>query len=99
MRVAVTAGGGHSCALQGDGVLRCWGLNVVGELGDGTTADSATPNVVAGGSGGISARDVAAASTHTCAVRASGARRLLGQRMAPADWGMARRPCASRRSP
>jgi len=77
--LAITVGGGHSCALQADGSLRCWGLNVVGELGDGTTSASSTPTVVSGGSGGISARDVAAGGSHTCAVRASGAAACWGR--------------------
>src|SRR5262249_10094678 len=78
--VAVAVGGGHACALQADGSLRCWGLNVVGELGDGGTAtDSATPNLVSGGGGGISARDIGAGFPHTCAVRASGAAACWGE--------------------
>jgi alpha-tubulin suppressor-like RCC1 family protein len=46
--VDVAAGGeyggpGHSCALTAGGSLYCWGLNISGEMGDGTTTDSAVP--------------------------------------------------------
>lgn len=33
----VSIGFGHACATRSDGTLRCWGDNMLGELGDGTT--------------------------------------------------------------
>jgi hypothetical protein len=36
----------HGCALMGDplsGTLRCWGSNMAGQLGDGTTTDRLEP--------------------------------------------------------
>ena len=42
----VTAGSVHSCALLNDGTGRCWGWNVEGQLGNGTTIGSAFPVTV-----------------------------------------------------
>jgi alpha-tubulin suppressor-like RCC1 family protein len=42
--VAVTAGWWHhSCALLGDGTVRCWGVNEWGQFGSGTRTSSSTP--------------------------------------------------------
>jgi len=43
----VTTGHFHDCALTGGGTAFCWGTNADGELGDGTTRDSAAPQRVA----------------------------------------------------
>ncbi len=54
----------HSCALLQDGTVACWGLNDLGQLGDGTTTDRVMPKVIAGLSG---VTQVAAGGSFTCA--------------------------------
>jgi alpha-tubulin suppressor-like RCC1 family protein len=53
----------HACALNG-GVVRCWGGNSEGELGDGSTTSTATPSTTNLGG----ATDVSAGHFATCAV-------------------------------
>lgn len=69
---AISSGGGHSCALTFGGAVKCWGLSLFGELGDGTTHDSAIPVQVSGLQGG--AGSVVAGQLHTCVLLASGVR-------------------------
>ena len=38
---ALALGGAHSCAILDDASTMCWGYNNYGQLGDGTTTDSA----------------------------------------------------------
>lgn len=62
--IFVSAGGSHTCALAPpDGVAYCWGDNSSGQLGNGTTANSATPVPVAGG---IRFAHLSAGGGHTC---------------------------------
>ncbi|MGA9761947.1 MAG: hypothetical protein WBQ14_05950 [Gaiellaceae bacterium] len=44
----ITAGGSHSCVLLSGGTVNCWGDNVYGQLGDGSTDDKWTPVSVTG---------------------------------------------------
>jgi alpha-tubulin suppressor-like RCC1 family protein len=69
--VAVSAGYGDdgTCALLATGSIRCWGSNAAGQLGDGTTNDSALPVAVQGVTDAVS---VAIGGDHACAVRATG---------------------------
>ena len=46
--VQVDAGGDHTCGRTSDGVVRCWGSNSVGELGDGTTIQRPRPRPIVG---------------------------------------------------
>ena len=64
--VQVSTHGQHTCALDTDASVWCWGANDHGELGDGTTEDRATPVRVTTLSAG--ATELAAGYDHTCAV-------------------------------
>jgi alpha-tubulin suppressor-like RCC1 family protein len=69
--IAITAGGGHSCALTSRGGVVCWGSNSLGELGDGTTTRRLTPVGVAGLARGIAAI-AAGGEAHGCALTRGG---------------------------
>src|SRR5439155_24864600 len=45
--VRVTAGGFHTCGTTTIGTTYCWGDNLYGELGDGTTTPRSHPALVA----------------------------------------------------
>ena len=45
---AIAVSGWHSCALLTAGSVKCWGENLHGEIGDGTTTDRFTPVFVLG---------------------------------------------------
>ncbi len=67
--VELTVGGFHACARRPNGHLVCWGHNVFGQLGDGSTADQYRPVEVLGISDAV---EVEAGYCHTCAKRANG---------------------------
>ena len=67
---ALTAGAGHACALTSGGTAYCWGGNDAGQLGTGSTTNSATPVRVAGG---VTFAALAAGQWHTCGLSQSGA--------------------------
>src|SRR5947207_6666320 len=45
----VSAGIDHSCGVTSSGAAYCWGYNVYGGLGNGTTRNSTTPVAVSDG--------------------------------------------------
>ena len=70
---AVAAGGEFTCAVLGDGGVRCWGANDRGQLGDGTTTFSPVPVDVKGLPAAPSlAVAVATGWAHACAVVSPG---------------------------
>ena len=69
---AVDVGGGtdHTCALRATGQVWCWGNNLTGQLGNGTTTSSASAVAVTGLSDAVA---IAIDENRSCAVRATGA--------------------------
>ena len=65
---ALATGGSHTCALDQDGKVRCWGSNATGQLGDGTTDQHAKP-VVTDVSG---VTTLSAGDSHACAITQDG---------------------------
>jgi alpha-tubulin suppressor-like RCC1 family protein/pimeloyl-ACP methyl ester carboxylesterase len=68
--LSVSSRGSHSCALRASGEAFCWGYNVRGQLGDGSTGSSGTPVRV---TGGHQFREISVGGYHTCAIKATGA--------------------------
>lgn len=77
--VYIDAGAEHTCALTTAGAAYCWGLNAVGQLGDGTNTDSNTPVAV---SGGLSFVVISAGTAHTCGLTTTGAAYCWGRNAA-----------------
>ncbi len=67
--MAISAGTRHVCALAADSTAYCWGHNDAGQLGNGTTADTALPVAV---SGGRKFKSVTSGFDHSCALTAAG---------------------------
>ena len=70
VRQVSTSPASHTCACLADGTAWCWGHNDSGQLGDGTTSQSAFPVQV---SGLASVVEVSAGLSHTCARTSEGA--------------------------
>ncbi len=68
--VKVSAGESHTCALTGTGAVYCWGSNVFGQLGDGTTTGRLYATPLPTLASGVV--DLAAGQSHTCAVKSDG---------------------------
>ena len=78
---AISGGGFHVCALSTGGEIKCWGANLTGQLGDGTTANRLTPVNVLTTPGGTPLAGITAISAdaeHTCALTTGGTIKCWG---------------------
>jgi hypothetical protein len=71
----VAVGRAHTCALLGDGNLRCWGANGASQLANGGSAHSPTPALV---QGLFEVQAVRAAGDATCVRFGDGSERCWG---------------------
>ncbi|MEX1254222.1 MAG: flexitail domain-containing putative surface protein [Dehalococcoidia bacterium] len=86
--IAIAAGGEsgfHTCALNTDNGVMCWGANNQGQLGIGTQDTNAHPLPIhVSGMDGVSSAAIAAGKDHSCAALSSGEARCWGDNTAGA---------------
>ncbi len=70
----VAVGGENSCLVDPQGVLRCWGANGVGTVGDGTLYDRETPVQTLAPTGAFTSLGV---GDHACAIDTAAAGHLF----------------------
>jgi alpha-tubulin suppressor-like RCC1 family protein len=73
---AVEPGGYHTCAVTTAGGVACWGYNLYGQLGDGTTTTRPTPAYVTGLTNGVAA--ITHGAAHVCALGTTGGVKCWG---------------------
>jgi len=93
--VAIAAGQFHTCAVTSAGLVKCWGSNASGQIGDNSIMTRQAPVNVSGIASGATA--VAAGNLHTCALVSGGVKcwgsnvsgqigdNSLTQRLTPVD--------------
>jgi len=74
--IDISAGSLYTCALLENGTIKCWGQNLHGQLGDGTTVDRLNHVTVAGISDAI---NIETGSGHTCAILANRTAKCWGR--------------------
>ncbi len=69
----IATGANHTCALQSEGTVTCWGFNESGQLGTGEITSSITPVAVTGGAlANKTVTQITAGQDHTCALISDG---------------------------
>ena len=71
---SISVGYHHSCALTGEGTVKCWGFGLYGQLGDGKKQSSSTPVEVK--INGI--KTISTGGHHTCALTDGGTVKCWG---------------------
>lgn len=66
----------HTCGITSAGVLKCWGLNASGQLGNASTTATTVPVVV---DAGVSYREVSVALNHSCGITTAGDLKCWGE--------------------
>jgi alpha-tubulin suppressor-like RCC1 family protein len=81
----------HTCALSTAGTVFCWGVNDLGQLGNGTTTGRTTPGAVSGGRAFVS---LSVGARHSCALTSDGTAYCWGYnfsgqlgRLTSVEWG------------
>ena len=82
--VKITTGQNHTCALDADGVARCWGANIRGQLGrDSVDTIGDDPDEMGRALVAVivreSIRDITAGWSHTCVILVSGRMLCFGE--------------------
>lgn len=75
--VAVTTGDAHGCAIDDGGGGWCWGSDIRGQLGEGTTVSTTRPSPVPV-AGGHSWSTLTAGAAHTCGITTAGVAHCWG---------------------
>lgn len=73
--VRISVGFDHTCQINEDGTVRCWGGNAFGQLGNGGTTPSSRPVLVSGLNNAVA---IAAGRFYTCAVLSDGKAKCWG---------------------
>ncbi len=76
--VSLATGLGHSCVIVDGGVVKCWGWNYYGQLGNDSTVDAHTP-VAVNGLGDVRAITASNTSNFTCALMMDGTVKCWGE--------------------
>lgn len=73
--VKIRAGGHRTCALHADGGVSCWGQNLMGQVGDGSTTERLEPVPIPGLSQVV---EMSFGPNHGCALREDGSAACWG---------------------